>query len=124
MKNVKKLRKRVVYSEEFKRARVNEYESGELTIKQMGRLYGISFQSVYNWIYKYSSVNKKSLKIVEHSDSATEKVKQLEKRLAELERLLGQKQIKIDYYEELLAMAKEAYDLDIEKNFSTPRSEK
>lgn len=75
MKNVKKLGKRLYYSEEFKRARVNEYESGELTVKQICRLFGIGNASVYNWIYKYSSVNKKGVKIVEQSDSSSDKVK-------------------------------------------------
>ena len=124
MKNVKKLGKRIYYSEAFKKARVAEYESGELTVLQISRLYKMSDVTLYQWIYRYSTVNKKGVKIVEESESSTQKVKQLEKRIAELERHLGQKQIKLDYYAEMMAMAKEEYNIDIEKNSDTPRSKK
>ena len=124
MKNVKKLGKRIYYSEAFKKARVAEYESGELTVLQISRLYKMSDVTLYQWIYRYSTVNKKGVKIVEESESSTQKVKQLEKRIAELERHLGQKQIKLDYYAEMIAMAKEKYNIDIEKNSDTPRSKK
>jgi hypothetical protein len=55
-------------------------------------------------------------------ESSSQKVKDLEKRLAELERMLGQKQIKIDYLEKMIDIAKEELDIDIKKNFNTPPS--
>ncbi|GAH23659.1 unnamed protein product, partial [marine sediment metagenome] len=78
--------------------------------------------SVYNWIYKYSTYNKKGYKIVEMSSSSTQKLKDKDARIAELERLLGQKQIKIDYLEELIELAEEQYDVQFKKNSNTPRS--
>jgi hypothetical protein len=42
---------------------------------------------------------------------------QLQKRVAELERILGQKQLIIDYQEKRLALASKALDFDIKKNF-------
>lgn len=50
------------------------------------------------------------------------KVKSLENRIKELERLLGQKQVKIDYMEKMIDLAKQEYDIDIKKNSDTPPS--
>jgi len=50
------------------------------------------------------------------SDSADHKVKDLQQKVADLERALGQKQIKVDFYEKMLELAEEQYDLDLKKN--------
>lgn len=123
VKSKVKLGTRRVFSEEFKRARVSEYESGEFTVREICSLYKIKKTStVYNWIYKYSSYNKKGLKVVEMSKSSTQKVKELEKRIKELEGVVGQKQLKLDYLEILLSLAKEEYGLDLKKNSNTKPS--
>jgi len=114
-----------IYSDEFRRARVKEFETGELTVNQICKMFGIkSTATVYNWIYKYSIYNKKGVKIVEMKESSTDKVKQLQKKVAELERLLGQKQIKLDYFETMAELAKEKYDIDLKKNSNTPQSKR
>jgi len=43
------------FSEEFRRSKVREIVEKRLTIKELCRLHGVSRQTVYNWIYKYSS---------------------------------------------------------------------
>lgn len=114
-----------IYSDEFRRARVKEFETGELTVNQICKMFGIkSTATVYRWIYKYSIYNKKGVKIVEMKESSTDKVKQLQKKVAELERLLGQKQIKLDYFETMAELAKEKYDIDLKKNSNTPQSKR
>ena len=40
--NLKEIRKRRVYSEEFKKEIVNFYESGKYSVLQMERLYGVN----------------------------------------------------------------------------------
>lgn len=55
-KRVKTIRK---FSEEFKLQRVKEYESGEFTVLQLAKMFNINPQTVYNWIYKYSTYNQK-----------------------------------------------------------------
>ncbi|MFV0346391.1 MAG: transposase [Bacteroidales bacterium] len=114
-----KLKRQRLFSEEFKKARVKEYESGELSVGEISTLFSVSPQCVYNWIYKYSVYNKKGLKIVELSESRTKKVKELELRINELERIIGTKQIQVDYLEKLLELAKQEYGLDIKKNSDT-----
>ena len=112
----KKLRSRKVYSESFKKARVHEYERGEYTVLQISRLFQLSDVTVYNWIYRYSTYNRKGYKVVEMQESGQDKVKQLENRIKELEQALGQKQLKLDYWEVISRLAKEKYGIDIEKN--------
>ena len=116
------LKKRRIFNESFRRARVKEYESGQLSVLEISRLYGINPQTVYLWIYKYSVYNKKSLKIVEEKDSGTRRVKQLQERIKELEQIIGKKQIRIDYLEKMIEIAKEELGIDIKKNYDTQRS--
>ncbi len=117
------LNKRRIFNESFKKNRVNEYETGKLTVLEISRLYGIAFQTIYIWIYKYSRYNKKNLKIVEYKDSYTNRVKQLQDRIKELERIVGQKQINIDYLEKMIELTKSELGIDVKKNFdSTPSS--
>ena len=116
------LKKRRIFNESFRRARVKEYESGQLSVLEISRLYGINPQTVYLWIYKYSVYNKKSLKIVEEKDSGTRRVKQLQERIKELEQIIGKKQIRIDYLEKMIELAKEKLGIDIKKNYDTQRS--
>ena len=40
----------------------------------------------------------------------------LEKKVQELEQLIGQQQVQIKYYEKLLEIARERYNVDFEKN--------
>lgn len=113
---------RRVFSEEFKKARVKEYESGKFAVSEISRLYGIQGIVIYRWIYKFSTYNKKSVKVVEMKDSAIKKLKDMESRIKELERIVGQKQIKIDYLEKMIELAKDEFDIDIKKNSDTPQS--
>ena len=94
----KKIIIRRKFTEEFKLTVVREYESGVHTVLEMSRLFGISETNIYNWIYKYSAYNKKKVRIVEMTESSSKKVSELQKRIKELESIVGQKQIKIAHY--------------------------
>jgi len=120
--NVQKIRKSRVYSDAFKRELVSEFESGKFSVKELSRLHGVPFQTIYRWIYRYSHNQERSYRIVEMKDSSSKKVKELEQRIRELERTVGQKQIMIDYLETMMEVAKEELDIDIKKNFATPPS--
>jgi len=119
--NVKLIRKRRCYSEDFKRDLVQAFESGQYSVLQLSRLHGVPFQSIYRWIYRYSKVNEKGYRVVEKEKSSSQRVKELEKRVAELEQAVGRKQIQIDYLEKLIELAKEELEIDIKKNYDTPR---
>jgi len=117
-----RINQRRIFSEEFKKARIKEYESGKFTIQELSRLFDIQQCIIYRWIYRYSVYNKKSVKVVEMVDSGTKKLKDLECRIKELERVIGQKQLTIDYLEKMIDLAKEKFDIDIKKNSNTPQS--
>ena len=113
---------RRVFNEEFKKARIKEYESGKFTVIEIGRLFRIQTAVIYRWIYKYSTYNKKSVKVVEMNESSTKKLKDFELRIKELEQIIGQKQLKIDYLEKMIELAKEELNIDIKKNSDTLQS--
>jgi len=118
-KRIKRLRR---FSEDFKLKLVKEYEQGIFSVPEMEKFYDINNVTIYNWIYKYSKYNKKSIQIVEMKDSQIEKMNQMEARIKELEQAVGQKQMNIDFLEKMIEIAKDEYDIDIKKNSSTPQS--
>lgn len=56
------------------------------------------------------------------ADGNAKKLKKLQKRAAELERLVAQKQFNIDFLEKMMEIAKDEYGIDIKKNFDPPPS--
>lgn len=122
LKNGKRIRRRRVFSEDFKLKIVKSYESGEYSVPELEKIYDINNVSIYKWIYHYSRYNEKNIKVVEMKDSEFKKIKDLEERNKELERALGQKQMNLDYLEKMIELAKKQYNIDIKKNSNTPQS--
>ena len=116
------LRKQRFFSEEFKRSVVKEFESGQYSVIQLERLYKVKAGVIYRWIYKYSTFNEKSVRIVEMKESKTHRIKELEEKIKQLERMVGQKQLYIEYIEKMMEIAKDELGIDIKKNFNTPQS--
>ena len=98
-----------------------DYEKGIFTVKELSKLYEIQDAVIYRWIYRFSTYNKKSVHIVEMKESSTKKIKDLEDRIKELERAVGQKQLYIDYMEKMVEIAKDDLGVDIKKNYNTPQ---
>ncbi|MDO9037447.1 MAG: transposase [Lutibacter sp.] len=120
--NLKQLLKQRRYSEEFKKEIVALFEQGKYSVLQIEKLYGVGNVTIYRWIYKFSTFNEKGFRVIEMKSSSLTKLKELEQKVKDLERAVGQKQIKIDYLEKMIDIAKEELDIDIKKNFSTPQS--
>lgn len=119
---IKRVQPKRVFSEEFRRSLVKEYEKGTYSVVELEKLYGIGNSLIYGWIYKYSHYNKKSVKIVEMKDSQVSKLMKLEARVNELEQAVGKKQLTIDYLEKMMDIANEELGIDIKKNFNTLQS--
>jgi len=119
MKKDKKLNQRRTFSEDFKRIVVNEFESGNFTVLQLSRLHKLDFQIIYNWIRKYSKNEQPKSVIIEMKNSSTQKLKELEKQVKDLERLVGQKQINIEYLEKIIDLGSKHYKTDLKKSFDT-----
>ncbi len=117
--NVKQIRH---FSEDFKKLKVQEIESKQITIAKIVSLYSVSRTAVYKWINKYSIHHKKATRIVVELESESQKTERLQNRVAELERIVGQKQLEIDYLNKLIEIASEELDIELKKNFITKLS--
>ena len=113
----KVVREQRYFSEDFRKARVREYEEGLARVSEISRTYGVSQRSVYKWIEKYSLHYQKSIIKVVEEKSETRKRQALEKQVAELERLVGQKEAHIAYLGKIMDLAEEQFGIDWEKNF-------
>lgn len=122
LKTGKRINQKRRFSEEFKRKIVSDYERGVMSALQLSDHYGIANSLVYFWVYKYSTYNQKDVRIVEMKDSQTHRLKELEQKVKDLERAVGQKQMKIDFLEKMMDLAKETYSIDLKKNSTTPPS--
>jgi transposase len=119
---VVEIRKQRQFSEEFKKSIVDIYERGEFSVLQLSKLYGIGNPTIYNWIYKFSTFNEKGCRIVEMKDSQQSKLKELSNKVKELEQIVGQKQIAIDYLEKMIELAKTDLNIDLKKNYNSKPS--
>ena len=120
--NLKKLRKRRIFADEFKQSLVKEFDTGQFSVNELSRLHGIASSAIYRWIYKFSTFNQKGYRIIEMKESSNKKLKDLEQKIKNLEQIVGQKQIMIDYLEKMMEIAKDELDIDIKKNFNTSQS--
>jgi transposase len=82
------------------------------------REYQVSSAAVYKWIYAYSPMRKKGLKQVVEAKSDSQKLLAMRDQIKELERIIGEKQVKLDFQEKLIEFAEAEYKVDIKKKFS------
>jgi transposase len=120
--NLKQIRKHRKFSEDFKKGLVATFEKGEFSIVQLEKLYGIANATIYSWVYKYSNFNEKGCRIVEMKDSNQTKLKELTNKVKQLEQMVGQKQMAIEYLEKMIELAKTELNIDLKKNYSLPQS--
>lgn len=116
------LRTRRIFSEEFKRQKVQLLLDKKISVKELSELYNVSKMSVYRWLYKYSIHHQKGTVQVVQKSSEMEKTKQLQKQLAQVEQIVGQKQMHIDYLEQMIDLASKKLKVDIKKTFDTQLS--
>jgi transposase len=94
---------------------VKSIEQGKLTVTEVKKIYQVSSSAVYKWLQKYSQLYANNHRVIVESKSLSKKYKEQSERIKELERALGQKQMKIDYLEKLIETASSRLGEDIEK---------
>jgi transposase-like protein len=104
-----------VFSEEFKRQKVREIERKESKISDICRQYEVNRGSIRNWLLKYSSKYMKGVKTIVELESDTRKLLDLQAKIAELEQIIGQKQLMIEFQDKVIELAEETYGVDIKK---------
>ena len=110
------------FSLDFKKKIVNEIETKRIAIKDVASIYDVSRNSIYSWLYKYSKNYEKGAKMVLELESEAERTKFLMKKVAELERTLGQKTLQIDFLNKVIDICSEELGYDIKKKASTTLS--
>ncbi len=109
-------RQRRNFSESFKIKKVREIEIGITKVSDICEAYEVSGTAVYRWIYKYGLMKDKKERLVIESD--TQELLALKKKIAELERTIGQKQLLIDFKDKMIDIAEDMYGVDIKKKLS------
>jgi len=110
----RKMRK---FSKEFKLKKVKEIEQKKTRVVDVCKEYEVSDVSVYKWLKIYGSQKQTKARTIVESESDTRKLIELKARLAELERIVGQKQVLIDFQLKVIELAEEEYGVDIKKKF-------
>jgi transposase-like protein len=116
------IRERRIFTEEVKKKAVKDLISKRTTMNALMAEHQISRQTVYKWLYKYSPYHEQKCTLVVQMKSEETKNSELQKRVAELERVVGQKQLEIDFLNKLLEIGSSELGFDLKKNFSTPPS--
>jgi len=110
------------FSESFKKKKVEELDKKLTTVLDVCNVYEVSTTAVYKWIYKYSLMRKKSIKMVVEPLSDTVKIKALKEHINELEQMLGRKQFEIDFLQKQVDLVSEELGVDFKKKVFGQRS--
>lgn len=110
------------FSEAFKREKVKDLVEKRISIKQLSSLYSVSRSAVYKWLYAYSPHHEQKTNLVVQMESEAHKTQMLQQRVAELERVIGQKQLELDFLNKLFEIGSQELGFDIKKNLSTKLS--
>jgi transposase len=115
-------RRRRRFSDNFKKEKVREVELGISTVLEISRQYEVRHANVYRWIAKFGTMKGKKERIVVESQSDTFQLLELKRKVAELERLVGQKQVEIEFKNRMIEIAEEHYRVDSKKKFASSLS--
>ena len=118
----KYLRQRRTFSPTLRKEVVRLIESGKLSVTGATREYQVSATSIYRWIHRYSTYNKKGAILVVDKDSHSKKLERLQQKIAELEQAVGHKQMQIDYYEKFIDLASDEVGEDLKKKYDSAAS--
>lgn len=111
-------RKRRSFSESFKRKKVQEIERKITTVSQVCKQYEVSATAVYRWLSTFGDQYKKEVKTIVEMESDTRKILELQKKIADLEQIIGQKQVQLDFKDKMIELAEQMYGVDIKKKLS------
>lgn len=110
-------RRRRRFSDDFKQKKVREIEQKITTIAEVSKQYEVSQVNVGRWLNKFGNNRMKGVKTIVEAESDTRKLAELKAKIAELERIIGQKQVEIEFKDKMIDLAEETYGVDIKKKF-------
>ncbi len=107
-------RRRRRFSEEFRKEQVRLIESGLRSIAEVSRLFEVKRSSVRRWLAKYGTKELPE-QIIIQTQAEVNRIKELEDQVTHLKQVIGEQQVKLLYFEELMSVAKERLGPDFEK---------
>ena len=110
------------FSDNFKIKKVREIETGKTKVSEVCKQYEVSETNVYKWMKKFGTMKNKKERLIVETESDTQQLLHLKKQVAELERIIGQKQVLLDFKDKMIELAEQTYGVDIKKKFSTTPS--
>lgn len=116
------IRESRIFSESLKKQIVKDLVNKRITISQVVIEHQVSRGSVYRWLYEYSPEHNRKCTLVVQMKSEEQMKYELQQRVAELERIVGQKQLEIDFLNKLLEVGSKELGFDLKKSFSSPPS--
>ncbi len=116
------IRESRIFSETLKKQIVKNLVNKRMTLSQVVVEHQVSRTSVYRWLYKYSPVHAQKCTLVVQMKSEEQRKHELQQKVAELERIVGQKQLEIDFLNKLLEVGSKELGFDLKKSFSFPPS--
>ena len=100
-------RRRRNFSEDFKRKKVREIEQKIISIAEVSRQYDVRTENISRWLSKYSNNHMKGVRTIVESDSDTKRIFDQQQKIAELERIVGQKQLLIDFQAKMMELTEQ-----------------
>jgi transposase len=110
-------RQRRRFSEAFKQKKVREIEQKITSIAEVSREYEVTATNISKWLRKYGNNYMKGVRTIVEAESDTRRIIELKATIAELERIIGQKQVQLDFKDKMIQLAEETYEIDIKKKF-------
>lgn len=107
----------------LKESIITEYLTGKMSLRKLGRRYGISFHTVHNWIMVYQGRMKKRITISVANPPTDPSVKEaLPTDVKELQAELRKSRLLNEVLTEVINIAEEELGLPIRKKSGTKRS--
>jgi transposase-like protein len=106
------------YPEEVKRKVVGEIESGFHSHRAAAKLYGISRNTVNDWVIQYSLLTLNSLSANEEfmaKSDGNSTIRLLNRQVIELKRALEKSKLKVDALETMIKVSEEELKIKIRK---------
>lgn len=110
------------FSEELKRRIVQQIDNRLISVAEVSRTYQVSRTAIYTWKHHYSATHVPEVRQVVELESEALANKKLREHIAELERLLGRKQLVIEVLEAVIEQGSDSLGIDIKKKFGIPSS--
>lgn len=111
-------------SEELKLEVVRDYLLNGIDQCQIAKQYGISHRSVSKIIRNFAASNNKSALLMKNTptDNQAEEIKVLRAEILELKKKLHQETMRADFYDTMVDVAEEMFNIEIRKKAGTGQS--